>query len=96
MSEVRPGNSGRADYPRMLYHKDGRMIIVHTPEEHNELMGSGWDTEPAETHKKVQATPSGYISSSDPLALLLKAAIREVLPEVMPAILEQYGMKRRS
>lgn len=85
MSEARPGNSGRADYPRMLYQRDGRMIIVHTPEEHNELMGSGWDTEPGEAHKKPVATPAGYISSSDPLALLIKAAMREVF--------EEYGMK---
>ena len=31
---VRPGNAGRGDYPRMLYQPDGRMIIVHSPEEH--------------------------------------------------------------
>lgn len=86
MSEVRPGNAGRADYPRMLYHKDGRTMTVDTPEQHDELHGSGWETEPGEVHRKPSVTPSGFISSADPMAMMIKAAMREVL--------EEYGFKQ--
>lgn len=87
MSEARPGNSGRADYPRMLYQADGRMIIAHDPEEHDKLHAEGWDTEPGNAHRKPAVTPSGFISSGDPMAMMIKAAMREVL--------EEYGFKSR-
>lgn len=87
MSEARPGNSGRADYPRMLYHADGRTRIAQSPEEHDALMGDGWDTVPGAAHLKPVVTQSPALSGGDPMAMLVKAAMREVLDE--------YGLKRR-
>jgi hypothetical protein len=80
MVEARPGNSGRADYPRMLYHADGRMLVVHTPEEHDGLMGSGWDTEPSEAHTKPAVTHSS-LAAGDPMAQLFRSVLHEVLDE---------------
>lgn len=81
MADARPGNSGRADYPRMLYHADGRMITVHTPADHEALMGSGWDTEPTEIHQRKAATPSPTLSGGDPMAILIRNVLHEVLDE---------------
>lgn len=79
---VRPGNSGRADYPRMLYQADGRMIIVHSPEEHEPLMHEGWDTVPAPIHQKPQVSSSADMVP-DPYGIgpLIRRILNEVLNE---------------
>jgi hypothetical protein len=46
------------DYPRMLYHGDGRTITVATPEEHDELMKAGWVTMPYPVHTRNSPTPA--------------------------------------
>jgi hypothetical protein len=38
------GNPG--DYPRMLYHPDGRTTVVDTPERHDRLKPDGWEIAP--------------------------------------------------
>jgi hypothetical protein len=81
MSEARPGNAGRADYPRMLYHADGRTLTVDTPEDHDALMGSGWDTEPAAIHQRNKPTPAPTLSGGDPMAQLIRSVMNEVLDE---------------
>lgn len=83
MSDPRPGNSGRADYPRMLYHADGRTLVAQTPEEHDSLHAQGWDTVPAEIHQKPLPTPSAAMAASDPYGLgpLIRQILNEVLNE---------------
>lgn len=80
--EVRPGNSGRADYPRMLYHADGRTLVVETPEEHDALMPEGWDTVPAEIHLRPPVTQAAEMVS-DPYGIgpLIRQILNEVLNE---------------
>lgn len=36
-------NPGCADYPRMLYHPDGRTTIAATFEQHDRLNSDGWE-----------------------------------------------------
>ncbi|HEY2538218.1 MAG TPA: hypothetical protein VGI28_01770 [Stellaceae bacterium] len=81
MSDPRPGNSGRADYPRMLYQADGRMLIAHSPEEHDRLMKDGWDTVPAAIHTRPVASPAPALSGGDPLAVMVRQVLHEVLDE---------------
>jgi hypothetical protein len=81
MSDPRPGNAGRADYPRMLYHADGRTLVVETPEEHDGLIGDGWDTVPAEVHTQPRATPAPALSTGDPLGVMIRQIINEVMDE---------------
>lgn len=45
-AEVFPGH----DYPRMLYHPDGRTTIAATPEQHEALRPAGWGTNPLAKH----------------------------------------------
>lgn len=83
MSDPRPGNSGRADYPRMLYQADGRTRVVETPEEHDGLMAEGWDTVPAEIHQRPPVTSSASMAASDPYGIgpLIRQILNEVLNE---------------
>lgn len=81
--QPRPGNAGRADYPRMLYRADGSTRVVQSPEEHNALYGEGWDTVPAPIHQKPPATPSAAMAASDPYGIgpLIRQILNEVLNE---------------
>ena len=81
MTEAIPGNAGRADYPRMLYHADGRIIVVQTPEQHEAQLAHGFSQNPQPVHQQRQATHSGVLSSGEPLALLLREVIEHVLDE---------------
>lgn len=90
MSDPRPGNAGRADYPRMLYHANGGMIIVHTPEEHDQLhKDGGWDTVPAEVHQQRQPSASPAMGTRDPLGEMFRQVLNEVLDE------RNIGKRRR-
>lgn len=40
------------DYPRMLYHRDGRTIVVDTPEHHARLTPDGWVIAPLAVHRQ--------------------------------------------
>jgi|307.fasta_scaffold30880_2 hypothetical protein len=82
-----PGNSGRIDYPRMLYHPDGRTIIAETPEEHDKLAREGWEQMPLPIHQQRPATTSASTSGTDPLAVLMR--------EVMQSVLEDYGFSKK-
>jgi len=86
-AQIIPGNAGRNDYPRMLYHEDGRTIIVESPEEHDKLARDGWEQMPLEIHQQRPATPSPSMSGGDPLAILIR--------ETMQSVLEEYGFKRK-
>lgn len=93
MSEVRPGNSGRADYPRMLYMPDGRMIIAHNPQEHDELHRQGWDTVPAATHQKPPVSAAATLGQMDPFNIA--PIVRQVMYEVLNEVLNQRNIGRR-
>lgn len=77
---VRPGNSERADYPRMLYHADGRTLVVETPEEHDKLHAEGWDTVPAEIHGRRVPTPDP-VNTNDPMVAIIRQVMHEVMDE---------------
>jgi hypothetical protein len=89
----RPGNLGRADYPRMLYHADGGQKIVETPAEHDVAMKEGWDTVPAEIHQRPPVSSSPALSGGDPLATMMREVMRQVLDEVLDE--RGLGTKRR-
>lgn len=93
---VRPGNSGRADYPRMLYQADGRMIIAHDPEEHERLMHDGWDTLPAAVHQR-RAVSSSADMVPDPYGIgpLLRRILNEVLDQRNIGRRQGYGAQGR-
>lgn len=94
MSEVRPGNSGRADYPRMLYQADGRMIIAHDAKEHDELHAQGWDTVPAPRHQQPPVSASAQLGQMDPFNIA--PIVRQVMYEVLNEVLNQRNIGRRS
>jgi len=95
MSEVRPaevraGNSGRGDYPRMLYHADGRTCIVETPEEHEPLHAQGWDTQPPAAPPRPVSNYGTLGAVSDPLVETLRQVIRD---EVRTLLREEFNLR---
>jgi len=89
-AEVHPGNSGRADYPRMLFHPDGRNIVVDTPEAHDKLHQEGWDTAPP-AEQRAPPTAFGVLgSTSDPLIEAVRQVIRE---EVRALLREEFNLR---
>jgi len=86
---VQPGNAGRADYPKMLYHPDGATIVVATPREHDTLAKEGWEQMPLPIHQQRPVTATPVFSGGDPLAILIR--------ETLEAVLDERGIgKRRS
>lgn len=75
-----PGNAGRADYPRMVYHKDGRTRIVATAAEENTLRFEGWGQQPQPQHR-APGLRMPTVGMSDPLGILLKSILEQVLDE---------------
>lgn len=53
------GKPGPADYPRMLYHQDGRTIIAATPEQHDRLKPDGWEKAPLAVRRQRPVTHHG-------------------------------------
>jgi hypothetical protein len=81
MSGPRPGNSGRADYPRMLYHGDGRTVVVATPKEHDDLLKAGWDSVPQSVHMRPAPSPAPIMAGGDPMGAMIRQILNEVLDE---------------
>lgn len=54
---------GPADYPRMLYHPDGRTMVVDTPDHHEQLLRDGWVTAPLPVHRQRPVTHYGFLGS---------------------------------
>lgn len=75
-----PGNAGRNDYPRMIYHTDGRSMVVASPEEEDKLRADGWGQRPSATHLQRAATHAPALVP-DPLAATLRAVLEAVLDE---------------
>lgn len=81
-AEVLPGNSaGRADYPRMLYHPDGRTIVVVTPADHDALAQDDWGTVPLDIHRQPPVNLTPILSGGDPLAQMIRDVLESVLDE---------------
>lgn len=78
---VTPGNAGRNDYPRMVYHPDGRSMVVEDAARENVLHLQGWGQRPSEAHRAKVATPSPIMSGNDPASLLMKSVFERVLDE---------------
>lgn len=84
---VRPGNADRNDYPRMLYHPDGRTTVVEDAAAHDRHARDGWDTVPADIHRERAATQTPMQSGGEPLAQLIR--------EVMESVLDERGFVRQ-
>ena len=82
-TEAIPGNAGRADYPRMVYHADGRTMQVETAEQEDGLRSEGWGQRPHPIHMRPKPSPSvvGGYGSNDPLAMLIRNVLEQVLDE---------------
>ena len=76
-----PGNAGRADYPRMVYHKDGRNRIVQSAAEENTLRFEGWGQQPQAQHRRSGTSAMPLVGMSDPLGILLRSILEQVLDE---------------
>jgi hypothetical protein len=80
-----PGIPGRpgADYPRMLYHADGRTLVVDGPEAHDQLIPDGWGTVPLAVHLRRPVTHHGVLGASHdhPLAAIIREVLTQVLDE---------------
>jgi hypothetical protein len=71
----------------MLYHPDGRSVVVATPEEHDRLASEDWGTVPQDIHRMPAVTASPILSGGDPLALMIR--------EVLESVLDERGIGRR-
>jgi hypothetical protein len=60
------GKPNPADYPRMLYHPDGRTTVVDTPEQHDRLKPDGWGTIPLAVHRQRPVTHHGVLGADNP------------------------------
>jgi hypothetical protein len=60
------GTPGHADYPRMLYHPDGRTMVVDTPEAHDRVKPYGWGTIPLAVHRQRPVTHHGFLGTDNP------------------------------
>lgn len=78
---VLPGNAGRADYPRMVYHKDGRNRIVQSAAEENTLRFEGWGQQPQAQHRRSGTSAMPIVGASDPIALMVRDVLERVLDE---------------
>jgi len=86
-AEVLPGNLGRNDYPKMLYHPDGRTVVVDTPEEHDRLHKEDWGTQPQDIHRERPASSFPMSNGGDPLAMMIR--------ETLEAVLDERGIGKR-
>jgi hypothetical protein len=94
-----PAGMPGADYPRMLYHPDGRTTIAETPEDHDRLMADGWETIPLAVHLQRPVTHHGFLGASNdhPLATIIREVMRQVLDEydlsdfVTPEVSKRFG-----
>lgn len=88
MVEAVPSNSrGRDDYPRMLYHADGRTMTVDSPEAEDPLLRQGWSQRAQPAHQRPVPTPSVAFGGGDPLAVMIR--------NVLEAVLDERGIGRR-
>ena len=65
----------------MLYHPDGRVLVVQSPEQHQLHAEQGWQQTPLQVHHERPATHSPSLSSGEPLAILLRNVLEQVLDE---------------
>jgi hypothetical protein len=56
------------DYPRMLFHPDGRTTVVDTPEAHDRVKPEGWETAPLAVHRQRPVMHHGVLGTDNPFA----------------------------
>lgn len=88
MVEAVSGNAGRADYPRMLYHQDGRFIVVQNPEQHDAQLKQGFSQNPQAVHQVAPIVKQPIVSDS--ITILIREALERVLDE--RGLTKQLGM----
>ena len=76
-----PGNAGRDDYPKMLYHPDGRTAEVEGPAQDEAMRREGWSPSPSPIHHRPPPTPSAAVGGGDPLGMMIRAILEQVLDE---------------
>ena len=81
LEPAQPGNAGRNDYPRMLYHPDGRTMTVETPAQEDALRAEGWGQRAHAAHHKPQVSASPVMSGGDPMGALIRSVLEAVLDE---------------
>lgn len=88
MVEAVPGNAGRADYPRMLYHPDGRHVVVQSPEQHQAQLAGGFSQFPQPMHQQTPVVKQPMVADS------ITVLIREILERVLDerGLTKQLGM----
>ena len=95
------------DFPRMLYHDDGRTKTVASEAEQELARAVGFGTEPSDVHRRVQSfvpentlakTPAQGSKPDDPFGLMTFAdlIVARVLTEVAPAIVDQTILRLRT
>jgi hypothetical protein len=67
------------DYPRQIYHPDGRTARVESAEE-EQAAGEGWGREPSPVHQQAGGGVSA-VTASDPQSLLFREVLEQVLDE---------------
>jgi hypothetical protein len=55
-----------SEYPRMLYHSDGRMAVAESAYHEKHEFGEGWSREPQDAHRREPT--DGRWNTSEPLA----------------------------
>ena len=78
---VLPGNAGPDDYPRMLYHPDGRTQVVADVAEHEKAHAEGWATVPSAIHQQPVVSVAPILSGADPIAVLLRSVVEAVMDD---------------
>lgn len=67
------------DYPRMIFHPDGRTARVADPDE-EKAAGDGWSREPSPVHRQT-AGGSVMAYGQEPMAIMIRDVLERVLDE---------------
>lgn len=87
MVEAVPGNAGRADYPRMLYHPDGRTLVVQTPEQHQAHLEQGFSQNPSPQHQHHPVIKQPVVTDS--ITVLIREAVERVFDERAAVVIKR-------
>ena len=70
-----------SDYPRMIFHPDGRTARVESPDDEKALTsGEGWSREPSPVHRQT-AGGSVMAYGQEPFAMMFREVLERVLDE---------------
>jgi short subunit dehydrogenase-like uncharacterized protein len=82
LSGAETGSHAAEDYPRQVYHPDGRTERVENAEQ-EQALGEGWSRTPSPVHQQPggSARAAVHASGSDPLAMMFREVLEQVLDE---------------